>query len=75
MKNLKIEQVREIVGRRIRRKRRELEMTQTQLGERIGCVTSFICDLEKGRRAMSTENLYKLEKELGPLWGNFNSTI
>ncbi|KHD88870.1 MAG: hypothetical protein OM95_07070 [Bdellovibrio sp. ArHS] len=72
MKKLKIEKVREILGKRIRKKRRELDITQNELGKRIGCVTSFICEMEKGRRSMSTENLYKLECVLGPLWGNYD---
>lgn len=66
-----VEQVREILGKRIRKKRRDLDITQKELAERIGVVTSFVCEMEKGRKAVGTENLYKLECVLGPLWGNF----
>lgn len=71
MKKLSVEEVRRIVGLRIRKKRREIDMTQKTLGQKIGCVTSHICDIEKGRKAISCESLYNIESVIGPVWGNF----
>jgi len=56
------------IGERIRYLRRDEELTQTALGEKVGVVVSYICDMEKGWRPISTWMLYKLEKELGPIW-------
>lgn len=70
-KNLSIDCVRKIIGNRLRKRRRDLDLTQKQLGEKVGVVTSFICEMEKGKKAIHMEMLYKLEMELGPLWGSF----
>lgn len=56
------------VGKTIRKRRRDLDMTQSDLGKRVRAVTSHICDLEKGRKIPSLEMLAKLENELGPIW-------
>lgn len=69
---ISIEKVREIIGKRIRKQRRMLDITQKQLGEKIGVVPSFVCEMEKGQKAIHMEMLYKLEVEIGPLWGNFH---
>ena len=54
----------ELIGKKIREKRREKNLTQAQLGEKIGACYVSICNLEKGRN-VSTHLLRDACKELG----------
>lgn len=53
----------EFIGRIIKAKRREKNLTQAQLGEKIGACYVSICNLEKGRN-VSTHLLRDACKEL-----------
>lgn len=48
------------MGKRIRRARRMLDLTQEQLAEMAGVSTSFVGHIERGTRIPSAETLYKL---------------
>ncbi len=54
----------EFIGKIIKAKRREKNLTQAQLGEKIGACYVSICNLEKGRN-VSTHLLRDACKELG----------
>jgi DNA-binding XRE family transcriptional regulator len=51
-------------GSNVRVYREIHELTQEQLGKKLGVSNSFICDLEKGRREISKE----MAKKLGELF-------
>lgn len=70
---MKSEKFYQIIGLRIRKQRRALDITQKQLGDRLGVVASFICEMEKGKKAISAHTLFLLEKEIGQIWGDFKS--
>jgi len=53
------------VGKRIREKRPEYNLTQDKLAQMIGITGRHLYDLEKGRRAMSVDILYKIKEILG----------
>lgn len=53
------------VGRRIRIKRDELEITRDGLAEAIDVTPKFIQDIEYGNKGMSIETLARLSKVLG----------
>lgn len=48
------------MGKRIRRARRMLDLTQEQLAEMAGVSTSFVGHIERGTRIPSVETMYKL---------------
>ena len=48
------------LGRRINKRRRELHMTQEQLGEKLKLSTSFVGHIERGTRKASLETLITL---------------
>lgn len=48
------------LGRRINKRRRELHMTQEQLGEKLELSTSFVGHIERGTRKASLETLITL---------------
>lgn len=52
------------LGLRIRQRRRELNMTQADLAERISVTTSFIGHIERGSRKLSLETFVHLCKAL-----------
>lgn len=52
------------VGQRIHDRRTELGMTQEELAEKSGLTTQFISYAETGKRAMRSENLFKLSAAL-----------
>ena len=54
----------ELIGKKIREKRREKNLTQAQLGEKIGACYVSVCNLEKGRN-VSTHLLRDACNELG----------
>ena len=52
------------LGKRVRIRRKVLEMTQEELAEKIGVCTSFVGHIERGTRKLSVETLYDLCKAL-----------
>lgn len=57
--------IRHTIGRRIHRLRRQRDLTQQGLAERIGVNASYIGPLEKGLKCPSIAVLEKLAEELG----------
>lgn len=57
--------IRQIIGRRIHKLRRHSDLTQQGLAERIGVNASYIGPLEKGLKCPSIAVLQKLAQELG----------
>lgn len=60
-----LDDIRQIIGRRIHRLRRHSDLTQQGLAERIGVNASYIGPLEKGLKCPSIAVLQKLAQELG----------
>ena len=55
----------EIMGQRITRRRRILQLTQEQLAEKADLSPQFVSYAESGKRAIRPENLLKLSTALG----------
>ena len=53
------------IGKRIRARRRAMDMTQAQLAEAVGVCTSFIGHIENGSRVMSLETFIGICRVLG----------
>lgn len=53
----------ELIGKKIKEKRKEKKITQSQLGKKIGACYVSVCNLEKGRN-VSTYLLRDACKEL-----------
>jgi transcriptional regulator with XRE-family HTH domain len=53
-----------MIGKKIKLRRSELDLTQEQLGEMIGVTKVSICNWEKGIKFPSTENLIEMSKVL-----------
>ncbi|HEV8629053.1 MAG TPA: helix-turn-helix transcriptional regulator, partial [Thermoanaerobaculia bacterium] len=66
----KIRQV-QLVGRKIRRLRRERQLTQTQLSARIGIQQSDLSRMEKGEYRVSLDTLFKILAEFDMSIGEF----
>jgi transcriptional regulator with XRE-family HTH domain len=60
MANLKIQ-----FGKRLRRIRRQADLTQEQLAANIGISVEFLSNMERGINAPSFETLEKLSRNLG----------
>jgi len=56
--------MRELVGRNVRRLRMERQMTQEEFAERSGFSQQYISDLERGRRNPTIVSLYELAQAL-----------
>lgn len=52
------------MGKRIRRQRRWVDLSQEQLAELVGVSTSFIGHIERGTRVPSLETIWRICKEL-----------
>lgn len=52
------------IGRLLRHYRDSLELTQPEMGKKLGITKQHICDLEKGRRLISVEMAAKIAKRL-----------
>lgn len=66
----KIRQV-QLVGRKIRRLRKERRLTQTQLSSRIGIQQSDLSRMEKGEYRVSLDTLFKILAEFDVSIGEF----
>lgn len=53
-----------LFGRAVRKRRRELDLSQEELAERAGLHRNYISDIERGDRNPSIENVEKLAKAL-----------
>ena len=53
-----------LLGKRVRIRRKVLELTQEELADRIDVSTSFIGHIERGTRKLSVETLHDLCKAL-----------
>lgn len=66
----KIRQV-QLVGRKIRRLRKERRLTQTELSARIGIQQSDLSRMEKGEYRVSLDTLFKILAEFDVSIGEF----
>jgi transcriptional regulator with XRE-family HTH domain len=53
-----------LFGRAVRKRRRELDLSQENLAERAGLHRNYVSDIERGDRNPSLENIQKLAKAL-----------
>ena len=53
------------MGKRVRKQRQLIGLTQQELAERIGVSTSFVGHVERGTRKASLETLVALSNALG----------
>lgn len=61
----RLELLRVAMGARVAKRRKELGMSQSALGEQVGMVQHNISDMENGKRWPTAEHLIRLSKELG----------
>lgn len=54
----------ELIGNRIRQKRKSMNLTQEALGKLTGISTAHVGHIERGTRKLSVETLLKLTKAL-----------
>ena len=64
MKENERSDVKWLFGRAVRKRRRELDLSQEDLAERAGLHRNYISDIERGDRNPSLENIQKLAKAL-----------
>lgn len=67
-KNAKLPKV---LGKKIQKRRKELELTQEELGHKVGISRAYMGYIEQGRYAPSLEVLEKIAKILKTSIGNF----
>ena len=53
------------LGNALRAIRETDEISQAELGRRIGATRSYVCDVEKGRKLVSAERAARLAEALG----------
>lgn len=53
------------IGKRVRERREELNLTQEILAEKMGVSNLMVSNLENGKKAIRPENLVKLSNVLG----------
>ena len=56
--------IKPLFGKRLRRLRRQADLTQEQLAERIGVSVEFVSNMERGINAPSFDTLEKLADSL-----------
>lgn len=53
------------VGKILRKKRREIEMTQGELAKKLGAQSAgFICEVEQGKKCLSAYKLFQAKQIL-----------
>lgn len=52
------------LGKIIRRRRRELDITQSVLAKQLGVVPSYLCEIEKGKKAFSAYRIGQIARAL-----------
>jgi len=67
-KNAKLPKV---LGGKIQKRRKEMELTQEELGDKVGISRAYMGYIEQGRYAPSLEVLEKIAKVLKSPIGNF----
>lgn len=67
-KNAKLPKV---LGKKVQRRRKELEYTQEELGDKVGISRAYMGYIEQGRYAPSLEVLEKIAKVLKSPISNF----
>ena len=50
----------DLVGKRLRRVRVQMELTREQFAEQVGISPQFLAEIENGKKGMSAETLYKI---------------
>jgi transcriptional regulator with XRE-family HTH domain len=56
---------RQTFGRNMRRRRKDLGMSQEELGDRAGLEQSYISNVEAGTRNVSIDNIARIARSLG----------
>lgn len=67
-KNAKLPKV---LGKKIQKRRKEMELTQEELGDKVGISRAYMGYIEQGRYAPSLEVLEKIAKILKSPMSNF----
>jgi transcriptional regulator with XRE-family HTH domain len=60
-----VDELKEKFGKRLRLIRRQMDLTQEQLAERVGLSVEFISNIERGINSPSFKTLENLERVLG----------
>jgi len=68
-----LEELRKVIGKRIRKAREKLHLTQEKLAEEVDVTSSFIGMLERGEKSPSVEVLEKVALALGVSVGHLTS--
>lgn len=50
----------ELVGKRLRRVRSQMELTREQFAEQVGISPQFLAEIENGKKGMSADTLFKI---------------
>ncbi len=59
----------DVFGRNLKERRKQMGFTQGELARRIGVSTSFVTEMEKGRKAPSFATIEKIAAETqAPVW-------
>ncbi len=53
-----------VVAANLKRRRLELELTQTQVADKAGCSAAYVSMLEHGKRNPHLDKLHRIEKAL-----------
>ena len=62
----------EIFGRNLKERRKRMGFTQGEMARRIGVSTSFVTEIEKGRKAPSFATIERIAEEThAPVWSYF----
>ena len=62
----------EVFGRNMRERRKSMGLTQSEFAQRIGVSTSFVTEIEKGRKAPSFSTIDRIAQETdAPVWSYF----
>ena len=50
----------ELMGKRVRRIREQLDLTREQFAEQVGISPQFLAEIENGKKGMSADTLFKI---------------